>query len=249
MGNSLFGKVAFVTGASSGIGRSVAILFAKEGANVIISSHKNKDGGEAVVAEMMNINPKGKFLHINCNLGNLTEVKDAFSQINVMFGQLDILINNAGTSPSYKLLEITEENFDNLINSNVKSVLWCTQEATKLMKGKGWIVNTSSIRGLDYAGRSIAYSATKAAVNSLTKTIANELAPNILVNAVLPGFVYTHNYDKNSPELNERFINGCPLKRFITCDEIANSYLFLATQEYLTGTLLVADAGSTILGR
>ncbi len=249
MDKKLIGKVAFVTGASSGIGKAVAILFAKEGANVIISSYKNMDGGEATIAEMRKINPDGEFLHINCNLGKVNEVKDAFSMIAEKFGHLDILINNAGTAPSYKLLEISEENFDSLFASNVKSVLWCTQEATKLMKDRGWIINTSSIRGLDYAGRSISYAATKAAVNSLTKTIAQELAPNIFVNAVLPGFVWTPNYDKNPTELNQKFINGCPLKRFITCDEIASSYLFLATQEYLTGTLLVADGGSTILGR
>ncbi len=249
MSEVLKGKVAFVTGASSGIGKSVAILFAKEGADVIITSFKNKTGGDNTLEEMKKINPKGEFLHINADLGNFVEVQKAFAKIKEKFGKLDILINNAGNSPAWKLLDITEEKFDSVISSNVKSVLFCTQEAVKLMKDKGWIVNTSSIRGLDYAGRSIAYASTKAAINSLTKTIALEVAPKIFVNAVLPGFVYTPNYDKNPPELNKKFIDGCPIKRFITSDEIASSYLFLVTQEYLTGTLLVADGGSTILGR
>ncbi len=249
MSEQLKGKVAFVTGASSGIGKAVAILFAKEGADVIITSHKNREGGESTIKEMKKVNKSGRFLHINLDIGKLSDVKNAFAEIKKKYDKLDILINNAGSSPSWKLLDITEEGFDRVVNTNVKSVLWCTQEATKLMGEKGWIVNTSSIRGLDYAGRSIAYAATKAAVNSLTKTIASELAPRIFVNAVLPGFVYTPNYDKFPPELNEKFIAGCPIKRFITTDEIASSYLFLATQEYLTGTLLVADGGSTILGR
>lgn len=249
MDGKLSGKIALVTGSSSGIGKAVAILFAKEGADVIITSNKNIQGGENTLKEMQSINSNGKFLHMNCNLGVHQDVKNLFEKIKNEYGKLDILINNAGTSPSWPLLDITEEKFDSVINSNVKSVLFCSQEASKLMKEKGWIVNTSSIRGLDYAGRSIAYASTKAAINSLTKTIALELAPRIYVNAVLPGFVYTPNYDKNPPELNKKFIENCPLKRFITCEEIASSYLFLATQEYLTGTLLVADGGSTILGR
>jgi len=248
METRLEGKVALVTGSSSGIGRSVALLFARGGATVVVTSHKNKQGGEDVLKELQTISDN-KHLHITCDFGKRADCKKAFDQIKKQYGRLDILVNNAGVAPSVPLGDITEEHLDDIFATNVNSVVWCTQFARELMGDKGWVVNTSSIRGLDYAGRSISYAATKAAVNSLTKTMAMQLAPNIFCNAVLPGFTYTPNYDKNPPELNKKMLDGTLIKRYITCDELAGAFLFLVTQEYMTGTLLVADGGATILGR
>ena len=188
-------------------------------------------------------------MHVNCDLGKRNEVEKVFDDIKKKYGRLDILVNNAGfSSPIKSLKATTEESFDEVINSNVKSVIWCSQFAAELMIDMGWIINTSSIRGLEYSGRAISYSLAKAAVNSLTKTMALELAPKIYVNAVLPGSVsQTKIYDNRKPEANATFDNRLPLKKAIKAEEIAESYLFLATQNYLTGTLLLADGGLTLL--
>ena len=240
-------KVVFITGSSSGIGKAVAILFAKKGANVIVSSHSNFNDGEKVLEELQKIG--GKHMHINCDLSSQDEVKNAFEKIKTKYGKLDILINNAGfSSPERSLSQITEVGLDKVLGANIKSLIWCSQFAVPLMKNGGQIINTSSIRGLDYAGKALGYSCAKAAVNSLTKTLALELAPNILVNAVLPGSVSdTKIYNNRAPEINDAFAKKLPLKKSISASEIANCYLFLATQNYLTGTLLLADGGMTLL--
>lgn len=243
----LKGKVAFITGSSSGIGKAVAILFARHGANVIVSSHSSVEDGEKVLSELNKIG--GNHLHINCDLSKKKEVEKAFKQIKVKYGKLDILVNNAGfSSNERKLSQITEEGLDKVLGANIKSLIWCSQFAVTLMQEKGWIINTSSIRGLDYAGKALGYSCAKAAVNSLTKTLALELAPNILVNAVLPGSVSnTKIYENRPQEVNDEFAKKLPLKKPISAHEIANCYLFLATQDYLTGSLLLADGGMTLL--
>ena len=240
-------KVVFITGSSSGIGKAVAILFAKKGANVIVSSHSNFNDGEKVLEELQKIG--GNHMHINCDLSSQDEVKNAFEKIKTKYGKLDILINNAGfSSPERSLSQITEVGLDKVLGANIKSLIWCSQFAVPLMKNGGQIINTSSIRGLDYAGKALGYSCAKAAVNSLTKTLALELAPNILVNAVLPGSVSdTKIYNNRAPEINDAFAKKLPLKKSISASEIANCYLFLATQNYLTGTLLLADGGMTLL--
>ena len=240
-------KVVFITGSSSGIGKAIAILFAKKGANIIISSHSNFNDGEKVLKELQKIG--GNHMHINCDLSRQNEVKNAFEKIKAKYGRLDILINNAGfSSPERSLSQITEDGLDKVLGANIKSLIWCSQFAVPLMNKGGQIINTSSIRGLDYAGKALGYSCAKSAVNSLTKTLALELAQNILVNAVLPGSVSdTKIYNSRAVEVNEAFAKKLPLKKSISASEIANCYLFLATQNYLTGTLLLADGGMTLL--
>ncbi len=248
MEQKLKGKVALITGSSSGIGKAVAKLFATHGANIIVTSFSKKEEGNQTLKEIKALS-NTKHIHINCDLSKRIEVQKTFAKIEKEYGRLDILINNAGIAPSTPFKDIRDNNFDAVFSTNVKSIIWCSQLASKLMKNKGWIVNTGSVRGLDYAGRSINYSASKAAVHSLTKTLALELAPNIFVNAVLPGITDTPLHQNKTPETIKKMVDETLLKRFTSPDEIASAYLFFVIQEYITGSLLVADGGMSLLCR
>ncbi len=250
MENKLKGKVALITGSSSGIGKAVALKFAKEGADVIITStKKTSDLGEQVKKEAISYGVRA--IYISADFRYESEIENLFAEIKKQFGKLDILVNNAGLQTGGDINSVRMEEFNLEMQVNVSAVVKCSQEAKKLMEDKGWIINTSSIRGLDYAGRAsiMGYSASKAALNNLTKTMALNFAPNIFVNAVMPGFVYTQNYDKFDADLKENWINNTPIGRFITPNEIADVYVFLATTEILTGSIIVADGGISLLNR
>jgi 3-oxoacyl-[acyl-carrier protein] reductase len=242
----LNGMVALVTGSSSGIGKAVALLYAKHGASVVVTSSRNPAGGEATLKELQKLNKNGKHLHVNFDVTSRETVKKVFDTIAETYGKLDILVNNAGATFSSVLDTITEENYERELSLNLKSAIWCTQLAKPLMK-KGWVINTTSICGLDYHGFSLAYGTTKAALNSFTRTVAHELAPNIMINAVLPGFTKTAILDGLPPEYMQKIIDSTAVKRLLTCEEVAEAFLFLVAQEYMTGTLLVVDGGKTII--
>lgn len=250
MKQKLNGKVALVTGSSSGIGKAIALKFAEEGADVIVtSSAKSANDGEHVaqLAQEMGTNS----VYIQADLCNENEIELMFNEIEKKYGKLDILINNAGVQTGGDLESISIEKFEKEMQVNVYAIIKCSQLAKKIMGTRGWIINTSSFRGLDYAGRSpiMGYCATKAAVNNITRTMALELAPNIMVNAVMPGFVYTENYEKFSDELKKNWIENTAIKRFVKPEEIAEIYLMLATTEIITGTIVCADGGTSLLNR
>lgn len=250
MKSKLVGKTALVTGSSSGIGRAVALRYAQEGADVIItSSERSVDQGKEVAKLATEYGVKS--VYIQADLKKAEEINGLFDRIKEIFGHIDILVNNAGTQRGGNINSISLEEFDEEMRVNTYALVQCTQRAKALMRDKGWVINTSSIRGLDYAGRSpiMGYCATKAAVNSLTKTMAIDLAPNIFVNAVMPGFVYTENYDNYDEKLKRSFIDNTPIKRFIKPEEIAEVYVFLASTEILTGSIIIADGGASLLNR
>lgn len=250
MEQKLNGKVALVTGSSSGIGKAIALRFAKEGANVVVtSSAKSAEKGEKVaqLAREMGTNS----IYIQTDLSNENEIDMMFDKIETDYGKLDILINNAGVQTGGSLENISIKKMEYEMQVNVYALIKCSQRAKDLMKKKGWIINTSSFRGLDYAGRSpiMGYCATKAAINNITRTMALELAPNIIVNAVMPGFVYTENYNNFSDELKKIWLENTAIKRFVSPEEIAEVYLMLATTEIITGTIVAADGGASLLNR
>jgi len=146
--------------------------------------------------------------------------------------------------------EITKDNLLDQFNNNFFGTVLCSKEASRIMKqkGRGKIINTASIRGLGQTGREgiMAYSAAKAAVINFTKTLAKELAPNITVNAVAPGFVITPNYAQTPEKVKKEFIDGTLIKRWIKPDEIAEAYLFLATSDVITGQIIIVDGGFTL---
>ncbi len=245
----LKGKVALVTGSSTGIGKAVAMLFAKEGANVIICSNTSSEEGNVVLKEIKETGSDA--IYIQADLTKEIDIKNMFNKIKEKYGKLDILINNAGRTFNTLFKDITEETITRDINTNLTSAILCSKYAVELMNDEGWIVNTSSIRGIDYSGRAgiIGYCSAKAGINSLTKTLAMELAPKIYVNAVAPGFVYTNYMNSVTEEMKQSWLKNIPINKFIEPEEIAEVYLMLATSRIFTGSIVTPDGGYSLLNR
>ena len=246
----LVGKKALVTGGSSGIGKAIAILFAEEGADLIICSNTSSSAGENVLKELRELGSNA--FYFKADLQKETDIKRLFEFAAEKYGVLDILINNAGRTFNVAFKDITEESLMRDIQTNLMSSILSTKYAVPLMTNEnGWIVNTASIRGIDYSGRPgiIGYCAAKTGITSFTKTIATELAPKIFVNAVAPGFVDTGYMDTMSEEVKESWLNNIPIHRFIEPKEIAKVYLLLATSKIFTGSVVVPDGGYSLLGR
>lgn len=245
----LEGKVALVTGGSTGIGKAVAELYAKEGADVIICSSTSVSDGEKVAQSLKNMGTNS--MYIQADLTKENEVKELFEKIKKNYGKLDILVNNAGKAINTKFENINQESIQTDIEVNFISTVLCSKYAVELMNDEGWIINTSSIRGLDYSGRPglMGYCAGKAAVNSFTKNLAMQLAPKIYVNAIAPGFVHTRYMDSVSEEMKESWLKNIPIKKFIMPEEIAEVYLMLATSKIFTGSIINPDGGYSILNR
>lgn len=241
-------KIVIITGSSSGIGRATALKFAQAGADVVVNSRSNVAGGQEVVEAIEKLGQRA--IYVQADLAEPDQVKALFETTLSTFGTVDILINNAGVSVGKPFLDTTKEFWLKAFNDNFFGAVLCSQEAARIMlkKGKGKIINTSSVRGIGHTGREgiMAYSAAKAALINFTKTLAKELAPNITVNAVAPGFVYTPNYDNFPQELKEAFIIATPLKRFIQVDEVADAFMYLASTDVVTGEVLVVDGGFTL---
>jgi 3-oxoacyl-[acyl-carrier protein] reductase len=241
-------KVAIITGSSSGIGEATAILFAKEGAKVVVNCKTNIEGAKKVVKKIKSAG--GDAFFVQADVSNPKDVKKLFEETIKKYGTVDILINNAGDTKGKDFLESKKEDWLYDFNNNFFGTVLCSQEAAKIMlkRGSGKILNTSSVRGLDSTGREgiIGYSAAKAAVINFTKTLAKHLAPKIQVNAIAPGFVKTPNFDDVPQETKDNFINKTYLKRWINPLEIAEAFLYLATADAITGEVLVVDAGFTL---
>lgn len=239
-------KVVVITGSSSGIGKRTAIRFAKEGAKIVINYNINAEGGRETLQE---IEKYSEGLLVQADVSNPEDVKRLFEEVEKKFGTVDILINNAAI-PNDKVpyLEASYEDIIELVNTDLVGPMICTKYALKYMQKQGYgkIINTSSVRGAEHGGRSIVYAASKAGVNSFSKTLAKMVAPNIQVNAVAPGFVKTRNYDKMTQEQIDSFIAQTYLKRWVTEDEIADAFIFLAKNDAMTGQVIYVDAGFTL---
>jgi len=172
-----------------------------------------------------------------------------FDAVTKKFGKVEILINNAAI-PNDKVpyLEASYEQILELVNTDLIGPMMCSKHAIELMQKQGYgkIINTSSIRGAEHGGRSVVYAASKAGLNSFSKTLAKMVAPDIQVNAVAPGFVKTRNYDKMTKEQMDSFIDQTYLKRWVTEDEIADAFIFLAKNDAMTGQVIYVDAGFTL---
>lgn len=246
----LAGKNVLITGSSSGIGKAVALLFADEGANVILCSNKSTAKGNEV---LFNVKEKGsRAEYYSADLRKENDIKTLFAQIEEKYGYLDVLVNNAGRTFNVGFSELTEESLLQDIQTNLTSSILCSKYAVPLMKREyGWIINTSSIRGVDYSGRPgiIGYCASKAGISSFTKTLAAELAPKIFVNAVAPGFVNTGYMDTMDDQMLNSWLENIPINRFITPSEMAEVYLMLATSKIFTGSIIIPDGGYSLLNR
>lgn len=239
-------KIVLITGSSSGIGKTTAIRFAKEGAHVVINYCTNKIGGEQTLVE---IEKYSKGLLVQADVSNPTDIAKLFAKIEEEFGTIHILINNAAI-PNDKVpfLQAGPEDIHEMINTDLIGPMICSQYAISYMQKQGFgkILNTSSIRGAEYGGRSVVYAASKAGINSFTKTFAKMVAPNIQVNAVAPGFVKTRSYDGRTEEECNMFLEQTYLKRWVTQEEIADAFIFLAKNDAMTGQVIYVDAGFTL---
>lgn len=232
-------KSALVTGASRGIGRSIALQLAEEGYNVAVNYAGSKEKAEAVVEE---IKAKGvDSFAIQANVADADEVKAMIKEVVSQFGSLDVLVNNAGITRDNLLMRMKEQEWDDVIDTNLKGVFNCIQKATPQMlrQRSGAIINLSSVVGAVGNPGQANYVATKAGVIGLTKSAARELASRgITVNAVAPGFIVSDMTDALSDELKEQMLTQIPLARFGQDTDIANTVAFLASDKakYITCT-------------
>jgi NAD(P)-dependent dehydrogenase (short-subunit alcohol dehydrogenase family) len=244
----LDGKIAFVSGASRGIGEAIARLLAQQGAHVIVSSRRLE--GCQQVAESI-IADGGQATAIACHIGELEQITAAFAQVREQFGRLDILVNNAATNPQFcNVLDTDPGAFQKTVDVNIRGYFFMSVEAGKLMReqGGGSIINVASINGVSPGAFQGIYSMTKAAVINMTKVFAKECAPfGIRCNALLPGLTDT----KFASALvsNEKILNMAlaqiPLKRVAAPGEMAGAVLYLASEasSYTTGVALNVDGG------
>src|SRR5271170_7724583 len=238
----LAGKVALVTGAAKRIGRNVALRLASEGADVIVNYRSSKAEAAEVVAQ---ISAKGRrAVAIQGDVGKRADVLAMFAAVEKEFGRLDILVNNAGTFFAAKFEELTDEQWDRIMDTNLKSQFLCAQAAAPIMKrqGRGRIVNLSSLGGLLAWPGYTHYCVSKAGSIMLTRCLARALGPEILVNSVAPG---TIQFEGEPPD--EDYIRRVPLHRTGTGDEIADAVAFLATADFVTGQVIVVDGGRSLV--
>lgn len=239
-------KVALVTGGSRGLGRAIAIELASHGANVIVNYAGNKEKAKEVVEEIKQLGRKS--FKVQADVANEQEVKDMVKQVTTEFGRLDILVNNAGITKDNLLMRMKEDEFDQVINTNLKGVFLCTKTVTRQMmrQRSGKIINVASIVGVRGNPGQANYVAAKAGVIGLTKTTAQELASrNILVNAVAPGFISTDMTDVLTEEQREAILSMVPLARLGKPEDVANVVRFLASSDsdYITGQTIHIDGG------
>jgi NAD(P)-dependent dehydrogenase (short-subunit alcohol dehydrogenase family) len=247
----LEGQCALITGGSRGIGAATALAFAREGARVGIMGRS-----ETHLAAMQK-DAAGQGLAIECLQGDVGRKEDATRCVDefvARFGRVDILVNNAGIGSGRPFFDKTVEDWNETLRVNLIGTFLMSQAAGRFMVAakRGKIVNVSSVRGLDYLGREpvMDYSAAKAAVISLTKTLAKQLAPDINVNVVLPGHTETEMLASLPEDVRTAMLAGTPLRRFAQPQEIADAILFLSSPEasFVTGQTLVVDGGFSLKG-
>lgn len=249
----LHDKVAIITGAARGIGATTAITFAREGAKVVICD-VNEELGLEVVTTINNALGNGlpAALFLPVNVTDTASVNQLVQKTVAQFGQLDILVNNAGVTRDAQLKKMTDEDFDFVIDINLKGVFTCGRAAANQMLEQGTggvILNAASIVALDGNFGQTNYAATKAAVVGMTKVWARELGPKgIRVNAVAPGFIETPMTAKMPDKVYQMMVDKTPLRRAGQAQDVANAYLWLASEEasFVNGVVLRVDGGIVI---
>lgn len=246
---SLKGKTAVVTGASRGIGKAIALRLAELGANIVINYRSNSSSIEELIKE---ISEKGsKAIAIQGDVSIFSEAEGIMKKALETFGTIDILVNNAGITKDGLIMRMKEQDFDKVIEVNLKGAFNCLRHVTPIMvKQKGGrIINISSVVGVSGNAGQVNYSAAKAGLIGMTKTAARELASRgINVNAVAPGFIQTDMTEVLSDKVKESTLNNIPLKKFGRAEDVANAVAFLASSnsDYITGQVIHVDGGMVI---
>src|SRR5246127_414136 len=242
----LSGKTAIITGASRGIGHGIALAFAKQGANVAFTYLSSEEKAKALEAELAAFGIKAK--GYKSDAADFKAAEELVNNVVAEFGTVDILVNNAGITRDTLLMRMSEQQWDEVMNANLKSVFNLTKAVTKpmLKAKKGSIINMSSVVGIRGNAGQANYAASKAGIIGFTKSVALELGSrNIRSNAIAPGFIETEMTDVLDPKVVQGWRDGIPLKRGGTVDDVANATLFLASDmsAYVTGQTINVCGG------
>ena len=242
----LEGKIAVVTGASRGIGKAIAKKLAAQGASVVINYNGSADKAEEVKAEIESAG--GKAMVMQCNVADFAACEQFIKEIVDTFGRIDLLVNNAGITRDGLMMRMSEEDFADVIDTNLKGTFHCIRFASRQMmkQRSGRIINMSSVVGVAGNAGQVNYSASKAGVIGMTKSAAKELASRgITVNAIAPGFIETDMTNALSDKVKEATLAQIPLARLGQGEDIAAAAAFLASDEaaYITGQVLHVDGG------
>jgi NAD(P)-dependent dehydrogenase (short-subunit alcohol dehydrogenase family) len=240
-GRPLVGQVAVVTGAAKRIGRSIALRLAAEGAAVVVNYHRSAADAEEVAAEIRR--GGGQAALAGADVRQPSHVAELFRLVEREFGRLDILVNNAGVFFAVPFEELTEEQWDFTLDTNLKSQYLCAQAAVPLMRraGRGRIINISSIGAFQPKPQYVHYCVSKIGVVMLTRCLARALGPAITVNSVAPGKIQFP-----GEEIDEGYVRRTPLSKVGTGEDIADAVVFLAQAEFITGQVILIDGGRTL---
>ncbi len=245
-GKALEGQVALVTGGAKRVGRSIALRLASEGAELVVNYLKSKMEAEQLVQEIRaaNNNQGRRAIAVEGDVSQRAGVQKLFLAAEHEFGRLDILVNNAGIFFPAKFEDLTEEQWDRIMNANLKSQFLCAQAAAPIMKrqGRGRIINLSSLGGLLAWPLYTHYCVSKAGSIMLTRCLARALGPEILVNGVAPG---TIQFPGEAPD--EEYIRRVPLHRTGTGEDIADAVAYLASADFVTGQTMIVDGGRSLV--
>jgi 3-oxoacyl-[acyl-carrier protein] reductase len=245
---NLQGKVALITGGGTGIGRGIGLSFAREGAGVVVNYSRSEKEANATVQEIRDLGVPS--LAIKADVSQDAQARAMVDKVMKECGRLDILVNSAGTTTFVNAADLeglTEEMWDRTLAVNLKGTFFCCRAVVPAMKkhGGGSIINISSIAGPTGIGSSMAYSASKAGVICLTKSLARTLAPEIRVNTIAPGFVDTR-WTANWPEFKKMNEEATPMKRVAKPADIAVAALYLVHSDFVTGQVITVDGGKSM---
>lgn len=238
----LKGKTTLVTGAAKGIGKAIAIAFAKEGCNIVLNYHSTVPDNTISVVEECGV----KCMPVQGDVSDFEFAAQLVKNIKKEFGTLDVLVNNAGITKDMLLMRMSEEQFDQVIDTNLKGTFNMVRHASSLMlkQRSGTIINMASVVGITGNAGQANYAASKAGIIGLTKSVAKELAQRgVTCNAIAPGFVETDMTDVLTEETKQEILKAIPLKRYGSVDDIASAAVFLAKNTYITGQVLNVDGG------
>lgn len=242
----LVGKTAVVTGGSRGIGKAIAMKLASYGANIVINYRSDEASVQATIKEIEALGSRA--IAIKCDVSSFEQAKIIMKTAVEKFGSVDILVNNAGITKDTLLLRMKEEDFDRVIEVNLKGTFNCIRHASAIMlkQRSGKIINISSVVGITGNAGQVNYAAAKAGIIGITKSVARELASRgITCNAVAPGFIQTDMTSSLSDKALEGSLNAIPLKRFGQPQDVANLVFFLVSKsaDYITGQIINVDGG------
>ena len=238
----LQGKTAVVTGAAKGIGKAIALAFAKEGCNIVLNYHSSLDDETVQEIEACGVT----CMPVQGDVSVFAFAADMMKKVKKELGSVDILVNNAGITKDMLLMRMTEEQFDSVIQTNLKGTFNMIRHASSIMlkQRSGAIINMSSVVGVMGNVGQANYAASKAGIIGLTKSTAKELAARgVTCNAIAPGFVETDMTAALSEDLQKQMLETIPLKRYGQVDDIAQAAVFLAKNTYITGQVLHVDGG------